>query len=209
MPRPSNTDERRAQITAALVKVMARRGYDGAAIADVAKAARLTPGLVHYHFKNKHEILLAALDDLVARHGQRLEARLAEAGDDPPTALAAFIDFHLGLGADADPEALACWILLGGEAVRDAKVRAAMASALEGMVARLARLIRHGVEKRAFTCEAIDAAASALIATIQGYFVLAATARQAIPRGSAALATKRMAEGLVRPVRPLAREGRR
>ena len=42
MPRPSNTAERRAQITGALVKVMARRGYDGATIADIAKAARLT-----------------------------------------------------------------------------------------------------------------------------------------------------------------------
>jgi len=209
MPRPSNTDERRAQITAALVQVMARRGYDGAAIADVARAARLTPGLVHYHFKNKHEILLAALDDLVARHDQRLEARLSEVEDDPTAGLAAFIDFHLGLGADADPEALACWILLGGEAVRDAKVKAAMAAAMEGMVARLAQIIRQGVDRRVFTCDAIDAAASALFATIQGYFVLAGTARQVIPRGSAALTTKRMAEGLLRPVRPLAREARR
>jgi len=209
MPRPSNTDERRAQITAALVQVMARRGYDGAAIADVARAARLTPGLVHYHFKNKHEILLAALDDLVARHDQRLEARLSEVEDDPAAGLAAFIDFHLGLGADADPEALACWILLGGEAVRDAKVKAAMAAAMEGMVARLAQIIRQGVDRRVFTCDAIDAAASALFATIQGYFVLAGTARQVIPRGSAALTTKRMAEGLLRPVRPLAREARR
>jgi len=184
---------------------MARCGYD---VGD-GGAARLTPGLVHYHFKNKHEILLAALDDLVARHDQRLEARLSEVEDDPAAGLAAFIDFHLGLGADADPEALACWILLGGEAVRDAKVKAAMAAAMEGMVARLAQIIRQGVDRRVFTCDAIDAAASALFATIQGYFVLAGTARQVIPRGSAALTTKRMAEGLLRPVRPLAREARR
>lgn len=209
MPRPSNTEERRAQITAALIEVMARRGYDGAAISDVARAAGLTAGLVHYHFKNKQEILLAALDDLVSRHQQRLEARLAEEGDDPAAALAAFIDVHLGLGADADPEALACWILLGGEAVRDGKVRTAMAAAMEGMVARLARIIQDGVEARVFTCEDIDAAASALVATIQGYFVLAATARATIPRGSAAISTKRMAEGLLRPARPLARRGRR
>jgi TetR/AcrR family transcriptional repressor of bet genes len=209
MPRPSNTEERRAQITAALIEVMARRGYDGAAISDVARAAGLTAGLVHYHFKNKQEILLAALDDLVSRHQQRLEARLAEEGEDPAAALAAFIDVHLGLGADADPEALACWILLGGEAVRDGKVRAAMAAAMDGLVARLARILHEGVEARVFTCEDVDAAASALVATIQGYYVLAATAREAIPRGSAAISTKRMAEGLLRPARPLARRGRR
>jgi len=70
MARPSNTDERRLQIMGALVKVMAKRGYDGASVADIARAARLTPGLVHYHFKNKQEILLAALRDLVARRGE-------------------------------------------------------------------------------------------------------------------------------------------
>jgi TetR/AcrR family transcriptional regulator, transcriptional repressor of bet genes len=201
MPRPSNTEERQAQITGALMKVMARRGYDGASIADIAKAARLTPGLVHYHFKNKQQILLAALRDLVARHDAHLEARLGKAGGDPIAEVAAFIDFHLGLGADADPEALACWILLSGEALREVKVRVEFEKALEGTVARIADAIGRGVEQRVFHCDSVDAAASALVATIQGYFVLAATARAVIPKGSAARSTKRMAEGLLRPAR--------
>jgi TetR/AcrR family transcriptional regulator, transcriptional repressor of bet genes len=197
MPRPSNTEVRKAQITGALIKVMAKRGYDGASIADIAKAARLTPGLVHYHFKNKQQILLAALRGIVARHDAKLRARLGTPGDDPAAAVAGFIDFHLGLGADADPEALACWILLGGEALRDAKVRAELKCALEGTVARIAEVIERGVERGVFVCDPVDASASALVATIQGYFVLAATARTVIPKGSAATATKRMAEGLL------------
>jgi len=203
MPRPSNTDQRRAQITAALLKVMARRGYAGASVADIARAARLTPGLVHYHFESKQEILLAALRDLVARHMSNLERRLGEAAGDPPSELAAFIDVHLGLGADADPEALACWILLSGEALRDQTVRTEFAEALASIAAGAAAIIRRGVEQRAFRCEAPDAAAAALVATIQGYFVLAATARDVIPRGSAARSTIEMAEGLLRPARPL------
>ena len=201
MPRPSNTDERQAQIIGALVKVMAKRGYDGASIADIAKAARLTPGLVHYHFGSKQEILLAALRDLIARHDANLEARLARAGGDPVAEVAGFIDFHLGLGADADPEALACWVLLSGEALREQKIRAGFAAALDGMARRLAGVIRRGVKQGLFVCDSVDAAASALVATIQGYFVLAATAREVIPRGSAAASTKRMAEGLLRPTR--------
>src|SRR3954469_18146591 len=109
MPRPSNTELRQEQITQALVKVMARRGYDGAAIGDIAKAAKLTPGLVHYHFKSKQEILLEALRRLVDRHEARLNARLAAFEGDPGAEVAAFIDVHLRLGKDADPEALACW----------------------------------------------------------------------------------------------------
>src|SRR5688572_16523956 len=106
MARPSNTEQRRKEITSALVRVMAKRGYAGASVTDIARAARLTPGLVHYHFENKQEILLAALADLVARHDAGLERRLREAGADPERELDAFIDFHLGRGADADPQAL-------------------------------------------------------------------------------------------------------
>jgi TetR/AcrR family transcriptional repressor of bet genes len=209
MPRPSNTDERRAQITGALMKVMAKRGYDGASVADIAKAARLTPGLVHYHFKSKQGILLAALRDLVTRHDANLGARLEGADGDPIAEAAAFIDFHLGLGSDADPEALACWILLSGEALREQKVRVEFARALETTTRRLADVIRRGVEQAVFSCESIDAAASALVATIQGYFVLAATARTLIPKGSAAASAKQMAEGLLRPVRPFPGPGAR
>jgi TetR/AcrR family transcriptional repressor of bet genes len=206
MPRPSNTEERRAQITGALVKVMAKRGYDGASIADIAKTAGLTAGLVHYHFDNKQEILLAALSELVARHEANLDARLAAAGADPIAQLVAFIDLHLGLGANADPDALACWILLSGEALREPRVRTEFERALEALAARLAALIRRGTEQRLFHCEALDAAASAIVALIHGYFVLAATARKLIPKGSAAPSAKRMAEGLLRPARPLIAE---
>lgn len=204
MPRPSNTEERREQITRALMKVMAKRGYDGASIADVAKTARLTPGLVHYHFKNKQEILLAALRELVVHHDTGLDARLAAAAEDPVEEVAAFIDFHLGLGADADPEVLACWILLSGEALREPKVRVQFEKAIEATVRRLAEIIQAGVERQVFTCESVAAAASALVAAIQGYFVIAATAREVIPKGSAAASTKHMAEGLLHPTRPFA-----
>jgi TetR/AcrR family transcriptional repressor of bet genes len=182
---------------------MARHGYEGATIAEVAKAANLTPGLVHYHFNNKEEILLDLLAELVERHDERLEAKLNQCAADPTSEVTAFIDFHLGLGADADPDALACWILISGEALRNHKVRASFEQALERMVARLERIIASGVEQRAFTCPSPPAAASALFATIQGYFVLAATARRVIPRGSAAAATKQMAVGLLAPRRPL------
>jgi TetR/AcrR family transcriptional repressor of bet genes len=201
MPRASNREERRAQITRALMKVMAKRGYDGASIADIAKAARLTPGLVHYHFRSKQEILLAALRDLVGRHDTNLEARLRDSSGDAAAEVAAFIDFHLGLGADADAEALACWILLSGEALRDSKVRVEFEKAIEATVKQLEAAIRRGVDQKLFACESVEAAASALVAAIQGYFVLAATARAVIPKGSAAASTKKMADGLLRPTR--------
>lgn len=199
MARPSNTVERRGQIAQGLIKVMAKRGYDGASIADVAAAAKLTPGLVHYHFKDKREILLAVLAELATRHEARLQWAMSRCQGDPQREVDAFLDVHLGTGADADPQSLACWILLSGEALREAKVRAEYEKVIAASQQRLARAIARGVERGVFRCDGVDAAASALVATIHGYFVLAATARALIPRGSAAVSAKKMARGLLSP----------
>jgi TetR/AcrR family transcriptional repressor of bet genes len=208
MARPSNRAERRRQIVQGLIAVMARRGYESASIAEIAKAAGLTSGLVHYHFKNKQEILLALLEGLVERHISGLSARLAEAGERPDDQLAAFIDRHLALGADADPDALACWVLLSAEAIRQDEIRRALDGALARLAAWLVQIIEQGVEEEVFTCKSVEEAAGALIATIQGYFMLAATARDRIPRGSAARSARKMAEGLLGAALPSQRDER-
>jgi TetR/AcrR family transcriptional repressor of bet genes len=200
MESPSNTDARRLQITRGLEVVMAKRGFDGASIADVAAAAGLTAGLVHYHFGNKLEILVALLDGLVARHDADLEAALRKAAGEPERELSAFIDFHLSRKAAA-PETLACWITLSGEALRQPAVAAPFEAAIARTVTRLSEILRRGVAARAFECARPRAAAAALVAAIQGYFVLSATARTTIPAGSAARAVKQMARGLCPPVR--------
>ena len=68
MARPSNTEERRQQIVEGLLRVMAERGYERASIAEIAKAAGLSPGLVHYHFTEKQELAKpgATADDVFA-----------------------------------------------------------------------------------------------------------------------------------------------
>lgn len=199
MPRPSNKAERRSQIVRGLMRVMAARGYDGASMPEIARAAGLTQGLIHYHFKNKQEILLAAIDELVAAHNKGLDDRLASHGGEPCEQLAAFIDFHLGLGTDASPEALACWLVISGESLRKTEIREAFEAAIAVWVARLIEIIEDGNRQSLFDCSAAEDAAAALMSTIQGYFVLAATARSQIPRGSAARSTKLMAEGLLKP----------
>ena len=127
MPRPSNSEARRAQITRALMKVMAKRGYDGASVADIAKAAKLTPGLVHYHFESKQEILLELLASLVARHEAGLEARLAALDDawvdstklDSTKLAAAFKDHWLGDASDDELTRLLYFAELKYELVED------------------------------------------------------------------------------------------
>ena len=65
MPR-KKTDERRSEIVVALLNVMADQGYAKATVNKIATEAGLTAGLIHYHFKNKQEILLELLDRIIS-----------------------------------------------------------------------------------------------------------------------------------------------
>lgn len=206
MARTPNTQERRKQIVLALQQVMAKQGYDGSSIQDIAAAAGLAPGLVHYHFKTKQEILLALLEHLVDLQSERV--RLALEGFSGVDALDHFIDAHLALGRSADPEALACWIALSGEAIRQPEVGEAFGQALATFRGHLLTILREGTTSGAFQCEDPEAAASAIFAAIQGYYALAATVRSLIPKGSAAPAVRTMARALVLPTQAPARRAR-
>ncbi len=197
MARTSNTAERRTQIARALLKVMAKAGYEGASVADVAKVAKIAPGLVHYHFKNKLEILLAATEELARDYEGRLDRHLKAAGADPAKELRAFVDAHLHMGAEADPEALACWIDISGESLREPRVKKSFARIMAGSAGRLCDILKRGTALELFSCKEPEVAAAAIVATIQGYFVLGATAREVVPSGSAARATMAMCQGLI------------
>ncbi|MFD0712264.1 TetR/AcrR family transcriptional regulator [Paenibacillus sp. GCM10027626] len=52
---------KREQIIDAAYKVMSAKGYEKASIKDIAQEAGIAPGLVHYYFRNKEEILTELL----------------------------------------------------------------------------------------------------------------------------------------------------
>jgi TetR/AcrR family transcriptional repressor of bet genes len=193
MPRPSNTEVRRRQITHASIGLIARQGYGGASVSRIAARARVAPGIVHYHFENKLEILLDALDDLASRHDSRLNRALLRAKTDATSQVDAFVDAHLGMGPGADPDAVACWVAIGSEALRNEKVRAAYTSVVNRLMGRLEEIIRCGCVRGELSCPEPRTAAAAIFAAIQGYFELAATVPDAIPPGTASFAVQQMA----------------
>tara|TARA_R110002096_G_scaffold299503_2_gene494016 strand:- start:88550 stop:89104 length:555 start_codon:yes stop_codon:yes gene_type:complete len=114
MGRPSNRDKRRQQILQAFARVLADHGYAGATIAAVAAEAELGLGLIHYHFKNKEELLTALLKMLVTGFKQRVRE---QRGDSDP--LTAYADGALALGENSDVVAARCWVGLFAEAIRN------------------------------------------------------------------------------------------
>jgi AcrR family transcriptional regulator len=51
----------RQRIVAAAFRSLADHGYEAATIKDIAHEAGIAPGLVHYYFETKEELLLAAI----------------------------------------------------------------------------------------------------------------------------------------------------
>jgi TetR/AcrR family transcriptional repressor of bet genes len=195
MARPSNTEQRRAQIVSGLRSVMAEHGYDGASVPAIAEAAGLSPGLVHYHFQNKQEILLSLIDELGALVRARYERR-AQAASSPRARLHAFLDAHVALGSDASPEAVACWVAIGSEALRHKEVQLAYKRVLRSALDELTALVEAVLRDERRKLDAAAELAAGLMAAIHGFYQLA-TAAHAAPRGSAAPALRRMADGLL------------
>lgn len=196
MSRAPNTDVRRAQIVEAMVRVVAREGYERATVQEVARAAGLAPGLVHYHFKRKLDVLLAMQEALVARHLERVARWMARA-DDAAGRVHAFVDCHLARGAEEDPDALACWIALTAEALREPEVRAGHDRAVRAMVGSLEGAARDALAAKGRDPGEARAVATAVFAAIQGYYALHGASPGLIPPGSAAPAVHQLAASLL------------
>ncbi len=184
MARPSNTLERRQQIAAALLKVMAERGYDGASISAIASAAALAPGLIHYHFKNKQEILLEAIQQLADRFRARFEDFSGNATT-PEARVRAFIDARLAKGKGAETAAVAAWVVIGAEAVRQMEVKMAYQAALAAQQSLLAELLRDYADA-ALTEDELQHLTAVLLATMEGIFQLSVSAESLMPQDYAA-----------------------
>jgi len=208
MGRPSNAAERRSQIVEATLRVMARTGFDGASVQAIAAEAGLAAGLLHHHFGSKAEILHALLDHLEALVEARHEA-LAARRRGAWGRLEAWIDAHLAQGEGARPEAVAAWVWIGAQALKDEELRARYQAVvqrrLDGLTALLHEVIR---EERApgdagprqderpkprIDVKGLDVKGLAVttLAAVEGYYLLAA-ATSVVPPGSAATELRRV-----------------
>lgn len=198
VPRPSNTDVRRAEIAQGLLAVMSEVGYERATITAIAEAAGLASGLVHYHFENKQAILVAAVERLTAGLDARVDRRLARArGDRPEGRLHAVLDALVARGKDADPRAVAAWVVVAAEAVRLPEVRDLYRSALRGILSRLEVEVAFALVARGRRAGGARRIAAALLAAVEGSYQIAAAAPGLMPAGFAAGVLRRMADGLI------------
>lgn len=65
-PKPDVSEERRAQIVDAAMKVFARLGFKGSRMDDIVKESGLSKGLLYWYFKSKDAIIVAVIERLFA-----------------------------------------------------------------------------------------------------------------------------------------------
>ena len=75
MPKRVDHEERRGQIADALLRTAATRGLHATGMREVAAEAGVSVRLVQYYFGTKEELMLAAMQHLAARFGERVLVR--------------------------------------------------------------------------------------------------------------------------------------
>ncbi len=74
-PRTLPPDERRRQIVDAVLRVISEHGVPDTTVSRVAQAAGVAQGTLYFHFRNRNEMLMAALDSIFADMRKLVDAR--------------------------------------------------------------------------------------------------------------------------------------
>src|SRR5919199_1812074 len=176
MARPNRSaagDSRRALFEAAAAE-FAARGYAGANVDRIARAARLNKAMIYYHFKSKAALYREILRDMFTAVGTRV-AEVAAAATSPEDKVRAFVE-AIATEALARPHFPPIWlreIAEGGEHVDPVTMRAA-----GDVLATLARIIDEGCRQRRFKPAAPMLVHGGIIAPLMFFLATAGVRRK-------------------------------
>ncbi|HEX2248981.1 MAG TPA: TetR/AcrR family transcriptional regulator [Gemmatimonadales bacterium] len=131
--------ERREQILKAAYDVAVRRGIDGLTVRAVAARARLSHGLVLFHFKRKDQLGLALLDRVLeTTMSLRVPDHISAIPDPRERLLAVFQQELRRLGEE--PRRIRLFLEYWARGARNTVIRAKISAGLEGYRAALQRV---------------------------------------------------------------------
>ncbi len=142
--RKASKEVRRLQLIEATIDSLAKRGYSDTTMADVADGAKLSRGIVNFHFESKEKLLVATLQYMYDEYAAHWRAALDKAGPDPASRLQALVtaDFDRSI---CNKRKLAAWCAFWGEAKSRPTYQAlsgARDKAYQGTIVELCTLLR-------------------------------------------------------------------
>jgi AcrR family transcriptional regulator len=148
---------------ASAIDCFARYGYQGTSIDRVARAAGVTKGAVYYHFKDKEDLLFAAVTDRVGSFAQHV---LEEVSPDDPDALMSLrhvVDVCFFHATVSNHRRFIITLMV--EALdTNPRLSAEFRTILRRMRAFLADVVRRGQERGTIRPDVDPAAAAAVVA---------------------------------------------
>jgi TetR/AcrR family transcriptional regulator, transcriptional repressor of bet genes len=114
MARKDIKDARRAQLIEATIDSIARYGFARTTLADVARQAKLSQGIVSFYFASKQDLLLATLRHMIAEYEAFSDAAVRRAGPSPAARLDAMVAADFG-PAVAGRRQVTVWYAFWGE----------------------------------------------------------------------------------------------
>lgn len=151
--RPAHNDGRRQQILQAAAEVITQRGINDARIADIAKAAATSTGLVLYYFDTKDELLAEALTYAEDQFYLQIFHGIATL-DDPRAQLAYLITWSCPGAAVGVENVIADWTLwveLWARALHDTNVARRRAALDRRWRSTIVDVVRAGQREGVFT----------------------------------------------------------
>jgi TetR/AcrR family transcriptional repressor of bet genes len=134
--RPSLARERRGQIVAAFLDLVAERGLERVTLDDVAKAAGVKRAALRHFVGNREELIVAAIDELILRYEAQVDWDEESTADELITAM-------FGSETTRDhPVEYEAWNSLLAEAVRRPATRGPIIKAYDRHFGMLAAALR-------------------------------------------------------------------
>lgn len=114
MARDALKEARKVQLMEATIDCISARGFAELTLADVAKAAGLSVGIVNFYFRSKDVLLIETLRHLVAEYIQQTNENIRSAGPSAVAQVEAMIesDFHRTV---ANRRKVTVWYAFWGE----------------------------------------------------------------------------------------------
>jgi AcrR family transcriptional regulator len=201
---PSGTRAERQEITRARLleaagRLIARNGFNGTSIDDIAASAGYTKGAFYSNFASKEELLVALFDDRAARRMTELLALLADV-DEPADRLAVIDGWLLGKSR-RNRDLILLELELALAAVRQAPLRRMLAERYAATRAQVAALLADSLAGTDTDTAPLPVAAlaSVIVAVTDGLPLQGLVDPDAVPETAFSDAVARML-GLAGPV---------
>jgi AcrR family transcriptional regulator len=136
----------RERLYAAAAAEFAARGFAGASVDRIARAARVNKAMIYYHFRSKAALYRDILRDMFAAVDRRVQETLASPIP-PADKIRAFVE-AIALEAEARPHFPPIWFREIAE--EGAHLDAATTAHIANVVKALGGIIREGVAARVF-----------------------------------------------------------